>query len=111
MVSGLFFLRRKFLPNSNYNFCFWESDMKMHILKDNNLIQLVDNPYFDLWTLDDINRFNWHYPKTIPTDAYAFVEANKNWYVKRTGKRVQLVLETLVPKELKVILLVLGVPQ
>lgn len=85
--------------------------MKMHILKDNNLIQSVDNPYFALWTLDDINKFNWHYPKTIPTDAYVFVEATKKWYVKRTGKHVQLVLETLVPKELKVILLVLGVPQ
>ena len=83
--------------------------MKMHILKDNNLIQSVDNPYFTLWTLDGINEFNWHYPMTIPTDAYVFVEATKNWYVKRTGKHVQLALETLVPKELKVILLLLGV--
>ena len=82
--------------------------MKLHILKDNKLIRSINLPW--QWNVHDLEEFNLLYPKIIPTDAYVFLENSKQWHVKRTGKRVQLAPDPLVPKELKVILLLLGVP-
>ena len=84
--------------------------MKMHILKDNMWIKSVNHPWFGQWNDYDVDEFNHLWPKIIPLDAYMFVEASKLWYIKRTGKRVRPFPSALVPKELKVILLVLGVP-
>lgn len=58
-----------------------------------------------------INRHNGRHPKDIPIDSYVFLVRFNQWFVKRTGKHVRLATEALVPKELKVLLLVLGVPQ
>ena len=85
--------------------------MKLHILKDNILIRSINHPWQSVWDTGDLGEFNYLYPKIIPTDAYVFLETAKKWYVKRTRKRLRPVPEPLVPKELKVILLVLGVPQ
>ena len=82
--------------------------MKMHIFKDNTLIRTV-NLGASRWTY--LDEFYYLYPKIIPIDAYVFLETRKEWYVKRTEKRLRPVPDPLVPKELKVILLVLGVPQ
>ena len=84
--------------------------MKLHIFKDNNLIKSVNHPWQALRGSSDLDEFNYLYPKIIPIDAYVFLETRKEWYVKRTGKRLRPVPDPLVPKELKVILLVLGVP-
>lgn len=84
--------------------------MKLHILKDNKLIRSINLPRQSVWNAHDLEEFDFIYPKIIPTDAYVFLENSKQWHVKRTGKRVQLAPDPLVPKELKVILLLLGVP-
>ena len=84
--------------------------MKLHILKDNKLIRSINLPWRSVRNVHDLEEFNILYPKIIPNDAYVFLENSKQWLVKRTGKRVQLAPDPLVPKELKVILLLLGVP-
>ena len=84
--------------------------MKLHIFKDNNLITSMHHPWQSLWGSSNLDEFNYLFPKIIPIDAYVFLEAKKEWHVKRTEKRLRPVPDPLVPKELKVILLVLGVP-
>lgn len=82
----------------------------MYVFKDNTLIRTV-NFQPSAWSyLDDVNDYNQQYPKAIPTDSYVFLATNRMWYSKRTRKRLRLEDSRLVPKELKVILLLLGVP-
>lgn len=83
----------------------------IYVLKDNVLVGTLDDLTY--WmpplyrTIDDCNRA---FPKTFPTDCFAYETHDKEWYVKRTRKRLRPLPEGMVPKELKMVLLLLGVP-
>ena len=75
----------------------------IYIFKDKELVRTYDTRY----SADDLNGFH---PKAIPTDGYVFNSDGKSWYVKRTRAHVRPLPDKHVPKELKVHLLLLGVP-
>ena len=51
-----------------------------------------------------------YHPKNFPTDSIAYNSTDRKWYVKRTRKNLCPLLDGMVPKEWKTMLLLLGVP-
>ena len=56
-----------------------------------------------------ISEWNVYSPKLFPTDSFMYSASEKVWYVKRTGAHVRPLPEGMVPKELQVCLLLLGI--
>ena len=74
----------------------------IYIFKDKELVRTFNTSWVD--------ELNYDYPKAIPTDAYAYCSTHQEWYVKRTRAHVRPLPDKHVPKELKVVLLLMGVP-
>ena len=75
----------------------------IYIFKDKELVRTYDK-------FSDPDHLNWCYPKAIPTDGYVFDSDIGKWYVKRTRAHVRPLPDKHVPKELKMVLLLMGVP-
>ena len=62
-----------------------------------------------LTTHEDVHWYNYTYPKAMPTDSFAYDDYDRTWYVKRTRAHVSPLPEGMIPKELKMCLLLLGI--
>ena len=51
------------------------------------------------------------YSEDFPINSFIYESNLKKWYYKRTRKYLRPAPDTLVPKELKILLLILRVPQ
>ena len=74
----------------------------LYVFKDGVQVSLIDK-------LEDIHYYNHTYPKWFPTDSFSYDTCEKRWYVKRTRAHVRPLPEGMVPKELHVCLLLLGI--
>lgn len=73
---------------------------KYYVFKDNKLVHTIESKWAE-WGFSD--------KKMYPTDCYIYDEDNKEWRVKKTRAYSRPVQNKHVPKELKTILLLMGV--
>ena len=74
----------------------------IYVFKDGVLVT-------SLKAYEDIHFYNHKYPSQFPTDSFSYDDYYKQWYVKRTRAHVSPLPEGMIPKELKMCLLLLGI--
>ena len=88
-------------------------NLKALIFKDMQYLKTIQisSHYQGVIARYNINQHNQDHPKDIPMDSFVFVPSTKHWYVKLTRKALRPAPDILIPKELKLLLLIMGVPQ
>lgn len=77
----------------------------IYVFKEGALLRTVETSHY--WTVEGYNEA---VPNAFPTDCHLYESEGKQWYVKRTRKRVRPIPEGMIRKEWKAMLLLLGVP-